>query len=604
MIGRGWVDEPQKANPSDGRDADASMPVGAARDEELARVWTNEDFTVDNDLADDEVTGDDLVVGLPTRPVVGPAIRRTARWWCAAGLIGLLIGAALFTKILPPPYKATSSVLISQPAPGDASDAMLTDIAIAGSHTVAEAAMHKLGLPVNAKSVQTFLGDYTATSQSVGSTGVLQFTSKATSSSAAVARAQAVAEAFLQVRTAELNGGLAATISAIDTQVSQDTSRVNLLVQKINSLSKQSAPAARAQIPGLQAQRKLASGILAGLLASAKSYETTAKVDNNSAIQGSKILDPAMAIPRSRLKYPLYYFGGGLAGGLVVGMGLVAVLALVSTRLRRRDDIARALGAPIRLSLGRVRPAGRSMAAAKRPEIRQIVAHLRRLVPNGSPAPASLALVAIDAPDVAAVALASLALSYAREGKRVIVADLSPDAAAVRLLGRTDPGVHNVTVDGQQLVVARPDVDDMAPLGPRPGPDSALHDGHRLSRPLDRVYAAAEVMLTLAILDPALGADHLATWTADSAVILTAAESTGTKIHTIGQMIRVAGVSLVSGILLGADKNDVSFGAPDLGVTRWSAGEVAEQATPGVTDELADGRAGARDQVASTTVTS
>jgi capsular polysaccharide biosynthesis protein len=601
MIGRGWVDEPQKADPSDGRNADASKPVGAARDEEPARVWTNEDFTVDNDLADDEITSDDLVVGLPTRPVVGPAIRRTVRWWCAAGLVGLLMGAALFTKVLPPPYKATSSVLISQPAPGDASDAMLTDIAIAESHTVAEAAMHKLGVPVNAKSVQTFLGDYAATSQSVGSTGVLQFTAKATSSSTAVARAQAVADAFLQVRKAELNSELAATISAIDTQVNQDTSLVNQLDSKISALSKQQT----SQLASLDTQRKLARGNLLGLLASAKNYETVQRVANNSAIQGSKILDPALAIPRSRLKYPLYYFGGGLFGGLAIGLGLVAILALVSTRLRRRDDIARALGAPIRLSLGRVRPVGRSMAAAKRPEIRQIVAHLRRVVPNGNPAPASLALVAIDAPDVAAVAVASLALSYAREGKRVIVADLSPDGAAVRLLGRTDSGVHNVTVDGQQLVVARPDADDLAPLGPRSGPDSALSDGHRPSRPLDRVYAAAEVMLTLAILDPSLGADHLATWTADSAVILTAAESTGTKIHTIGQMIRLSGVSLVSGILLGADKSDVSFGAPDLGAPRWSAGEVAEQATtPGVTDGLADGRAGTRDQVASTTVTS
>ncbi len=598
MIGRGWVDDPQKANPSDGRDADAAKPAGARRDEEPARVWTNEDFSVDNDLADDEVTGDDLVVGLPTRPVVGPAIRRNARWWCAAGLIGLVLGAALFTKVLPPPYKATSSVLISQSAPGDASDAILTDIAVAESHTVAQAAMRKLGIPVNAKSVQTFLGGYTATSQSVGSTGVLQFTAKATSSSAAVARAQAVAEAFLQVRTTELISELAATTSAINKQVNQDTSQVSVLDQKISALSKQQT----SQLASLQDQRKLARGILAGLLASAKSYETTAKVANNSAIQGSRILDHGLAIPRSRIKYPLYYFGGGLAGGLAVGLGLVAVLALVSTRLRRRDDIARALGAPVRLSLGRVRLGGRGMASARRPEIRQIVAHLRRLVSQGNSARAELALVAVDAPDVAAVALASLALSYAREGKRVLVADLSPNAAVGRLLGRTDSGVHNVTVDGQQLVIARPDADDAVPLGPRPGPGSALPDPHRPSRPLDRVYAAAEVTLTLTMLDPALGADHLATWASDSAVILTVGESTGTKIHTIGQMIRLAGVTLVSGILLGADKDDVSLGAIDLGVPSWSAGEVAEPAAPAVPDGLADSHDDTRDQVASTPV--
>ncbi len=264
-------------------------------------------------------------------------------------------------------------------------------------------------------------------------------------------------------------------------------------------------------------------------------------------------------LPRSRFKYPVLYLGGGLAGGLAVGLGLVAMLALVSTRLRRRDDIARAIGGPVRLSLGRVRLAGRGMAAAKKPEIRQIVAHLRRVMPRGSSGPAALALVALDAPDVAGVALVSLALSYAREGKRVIVADLSPDGTAGRLMGRTDPGVHNVTVDGQQLVIANPDAGEVTPIGPLGA--SVPDDAHGPGRPLDRVYAAAEVMLTLTMLDPAFGADHLPTWAADSAVVLTAGESTGTKIHTIGQLIRLAGVSLVSAILLGAEKNDVSFGA-------------------------------------------
>ena len=38
--------------------------------------------------------------------------------------------------------------------------------------------------------------------------------------------------------------------------------------------------------------------------------------------------------------------------GLVLGMGIVVIQALVSDRLRRRDDIAQALGAPVKLSVG------------------------------------------------------------------------------------------------------------------------------------------------------------------------------------------------------------------------------------------------------------
>jgi hypothetical protein len=302
----------------------------------------------------------------------------------------------------------------------------------------------------------------------------------------------------------------------------------------------------------------------------------------------------------------LYYFGGGLAGGLALGLGLVAALSVVSTRLRRRDDIARALGASVRLSLGRVRLAGRGMAAAKTTEIRQIVAHLRRVMPRGNTGPAAFALVALDAPNIAAVALVSLALSCAREGKRVIVADITPDASAVRLLGRTDPGVHNVTVDGQQLVIARPEDDEATPLGPLPGPASVPGAAGRPGGPLDRVYAAADVMFTLAVLDPALGADHLPTWAADSAVVLTAGESTGTKIHTIGQMIQLAGVSLVSAILLGADKDDVSLGVIDPQLTAWSSTEVTDQAATEAAGaaEAARDEAGARSEDQTRTVVS
>ena len=636
MIGRGWAGEPENSSATQARDANGAVPAdgtkdaessgaaanggdGSARelsgksaaparawtskDDEPGRVWTNDDFSIYNDLADDDLTADDLVLAMPTRPVVGPAIRRHVRWWCAAGVLGLLVGIALYTKVIPPPYKATSSVLLSQPAPGDASDGMLTEVAIAQSHTVAETAMRKLGVPINAKSVQTFLGDFTASSQSFGPTGVIQFIAKGTSSTLAVNRAQAVAEAFLQVRNAELDSELTSTIDAINKQVDQDQQQVTLLDQKISALASQPPSAARdGQIASLESQRKLADGVLTGLRGSAKIYETTTKVANASVTRGSSILDRATPAARSRFKYPLEYIGGGLAGGLALGMGLVALLALISTRLRRRDDIARTLGAPVRLSLGRVRLARGGMAAADQPEIRQIVAHLRRLVPTRSSGAATLALATLDEQDVAAVALVSLALSYAREGKRVIVADLSPGAAAGQLLGRTEPGVHNVTLDGQQLVVTRPEPDDLAPVGPVPSPGSAADDSYRHGRPLDRVYAAGEVLLTLTVLDPALGADHLPTWATDSAMILTAGQSSITRIHTIGQMIRLAGVSLVSAILLGAEKSDVSLGVPDLRLPEWPAAEVAEPATPDAADGLAGERDGERSEVASTTV--
>ena len=46
----------------------------------------------------------------------------------------------------------------------------------------------------------------------------------------------------------------------------------------------------------------------------------------------------------------------GLIAGLVLGLGIVVIRALLSDRLYRRDDVARALGAPVKLSVGRRAP--------------------------------------------------------------------------------------------------------------------------------------------------------------------------------------------------------------------------------------------------------
>ena len=67
------------------------------------------------------------------------------------------------------------------------------------------------------------------------------------------------------------------------------------------------------------------------------------------------VLDAATPLAHSRLKPLVLDAAVGLVVGLVLGMGIVVVRALVSDRLRRRDDVAQALGAPVKLSVGAVR---------------------------------------------------------------------------------------------------------------------------------------------------------------------------------------------------------------------------------------------------------
>jgi hypothetical protein len=258
---------------------------------------------------------------------------------------------------------------------------------------------------------------------------------------------------------------------------------------------------------------------------------------------------------------------GGLFGGLVVGMIIVIFGALLSRGLRRRDDVATAIGAPVRLSVGPLRrrrwpPTLPRQAAKRKLDMKRVVKYLRGAVPGSSRGPASLAVVAVDDPRIVAQAVVSLAVSCAAEEKQVMVADLSGGTYLARLLGISDPGIHNVTQDGTNLVVVMPEPEDVAPVGPVPTGASPAVPA-QASAALLTACSSADLLLTLAVLDPALGGDHLGTWATSAVAVVTAGASSAEKIYAVGEMIRLAGTRLDSAILLGVDKNDESMGVMD-----------------------------------------
>ena len=204
-----------------------------------------------------------------------------------------------------------------------------------------------------------------------------------------------------------------------------------------------STPAQKAEYNHLQSQISQQGQILQFVTGT----ELTTRTATNALVAGSYVLNPATALPRSHIKGPALYFVGGLFGGMVVGMGGVIIAALLSRRLRRRDDVAIALGAPVRLSVGPLRRRRWRLtlpwrAAKRKRDMKRVVIYLRGAVPGSSRGPASLAVVAVDDAQVVAQAFASLAASCAAEGKQVVVADLSDGAYLARLLGVSDPGVH------------------------------------------------------------------------------------------------------------------------------------------------------------------
>jgi capsular polysaccharide biosynthesis protein len=530
------------------------MPGGTAGDV-LERSWADDDFTVHDERAADYATN------LPTLRFIGAALRRSAWLWCATAAAGFLIGLGL-SVALPPADQASTSVLITHNIDDQPLAAIQTDVAMAQSRSVAERAMRQLGLPQSGQSVSSFLAAYTATWTT---DRVLVITVGAPSNSEALARANAVATAFLQFRAQQLRVQEQLVLAALSQRIAPAQLRVSSLARQVAKTSAQPAsPAQRARLKRLKVQSGRANGTLAGLQLTASYFQVTTA----SEIEGTGVLDPAAPVTHKFLSSgpatALLYACTGLIPGLVLGMGFVVVRELVSDRLRRRDDVAHALGAPVRLSVGTVRLGGllgrRGLAAAESDGIRRIVAHLREVVPGNSKRVATLAVVAVDWADVAALSAVSLAVSVAAEGKRVVLADLCSSAPAAALAGVKERGVvRGVTVKGAQLVVAVPGRDGVAPVGPlRRGPAAA---GQRPSRELMAACESADFLLTLARLDPSVGGDHLATWASDVVVMVTAGQASWTKIHAVGEMIRLAGMRLASAVLVGADKTDESLGA-------------------------------------------
>jgi len=536
------------------------------------RLWSDEEVTATDD------GGTDLTAGLVSLGFIRAALRRSRWFWAALAVAGLIIGAGLY-RSSPPLYQASTTILLAvgpEPQPGTA---ILDNQAMAQSRAVAGLALQRLGMN---QDPGTFLGSYTA---AVVTDRVLRLTVSARSSDEAVSIANAVAAAFLQFRADLLQQQQQLQSAALDQQVTQDKRHLKSITDQISQLSAQPASSSQpGELSSLRAQRDRASSDLTALEEATSAGKATDQLTTASMITGSKVIDAAGPLAHSRYKLLVLYSVAGFIVGLGLGVGIVVIRALTSERLYRRDDVARALGAPVKLSVPARRATRRfkrrrGLAAAQGRDMQRIVAYLRSAAHPGPRGLATLAVIPVDDPRVAALAMVSLAASGAQQGKRVVVADLCRGAPAARLLGVRGAGAQPVNVDGMHLVVVVPDPDEVTPAGPL---GTASAEGQpELAAQVASACASADLLLTLVALDPSVGADHLATWATEAVVVIPAGRS-WSKIQAVGEMVRLAGTHLVAAVLIGPDKSDESLGvtsAPQAG--RDNAPEKALPAYPG-----------------------
>jgi uncharacterized protein involved in exopolysaccharide biosynthesis len=228
---------------------------------------------------------------------------------------GLAVGVGVYIKA-PPPYRASASVLLTQPAAENPQDAVQAEVTLGRTRAVAAGAMHRLDLT---ESVTAFLSSYTVMAIT---DRVVLITADAPSSGQAVRVAAALATSFLQFRNAELQAQQQIQATSLNQQIAKAKQALAATISRITDASGHPPSSSRrAELRRLRRQRDRAAVTLAELQQSAATYAVTTA----SSIAGSGVLDRAAPLPRSRLRTPALYGIAGLIIGLVLGLGIVIV---------------------------------------------------------------------------------------------------------------------------------------------------------------------------------------------------------------------------------------------------------------------------------------
>jgi capsular polysaccharide biosynthesis protein len=465
------------------------------------------------------------------------ALSRRRKVWIGLALAGLVLGAAMHL-LVPAKYAAVTDLYMAEPAGSNPALAIANDVSLLETRAVASQALSTLHLTVTPG---TFLTTYQGTAVS---NSIISIKLSAASPATAVSYDNAVASAFLRIRGQELGLQTQLVVNGIQQQINTLNSQMKDLTTAINALSSAAASSQSGnQITTLVNERTDDATQITQLEAQRQQDLVGAR----SVAAGSQVLDSAVDVHVSQKKVIAMDGLTGLVAGLALGIGIVIVGAIISDRPRRRSEVAAALGVPVELSVGRYQPPVllrqlRLRRSLKTPGVTlQMIA--RRLGTHLDAEPSSsMATVAIGPSGPAALGLASLALWLASEGKRVVLVDMAdgrPLSSLFRAKGA--PGLPQTVVLGGlwlTLIVAAEDPSQM----------------------LGEVLEEDDAVLVLASVSPALGADHVANWTSNAIVVVTAGKTTGTAMASTTEVLRHAGVTPRSAIMVGAGQKDESVG--------------------------------------------
>ncbi|WP_030057329.1 Wzz/FepE/Etk N-terminal domain-containing protein [Streptomyces novaecaesareae] len=359
------------------------------------------------------------------------AVRRRRRLWCALALVGMLLGAAV-AVLLPPPPSAVTKVLVAHQAdqPNDPGTLIRTDVALLQTTGIAGAALKSLG---SSEKPEDFMPDYAGTGLT---NNLLQITVKGHSDAEAVARAKALAEAFVADHVRRLQEAADAESKALLDQRDRLTAELAQVNKAIGDAASQSGPQASANRESLFASR----AELTSRITDFGQRAAEARVGTPRLVAGTQIVDAPRAEKHAVTRTAATDAAIGLVLGLVLGLAVAAVGAVVADRPVLRREIAANLGASVLAELPRTprRRAGRWQRRRTRQARTRLTATLARTVRGGTEAVSLLELGCARSASELAVDLAG---ALAQDGPVVVVDGLPGRRLAKRRPRPGDPAV-------------------------------------------------------------------------------------------------------------------------------------------------------------------
>ena len=338
-------------------------------------------------------------------------VRNQRRMWIAAGLLGLLAGA-LLTILLPATPTATAQLLIIHEGdqPSDNESFMRTDVALMQTTPIAAAALQRLG--VN-ESPDDFLESYHATALT---NNLLEVAARGSSNDDAVARARALADAFIADHVQRTRAAADAQAQALTDQRDQTKAQLAEVEVTIAATPRTVTGEAATRRDALLARRAELSVQSDELGRRAEE----AAIGAPQVAAGTQIVDGPRALRHSLPVSGARNAGIGLLVGLIAGLALAAIAGVVRDRPLLRRDIAGHLGAPViaQLSQPSRGPAGLWRRSRAMTERKRVAATLARTVPPG---PAALSLLELGCPRTAAALAIDIAAKLAVDGPVVVV---------------------------------------------------------------------------------------------------------------------------------------------------------------------------------------